>query len=140
MRKQRKHIVVSGKRYDEVILTEEECNDYANRWKNFVGLSDWAVNVRVLLRDKMELKGTQGEVWADTHKQVIAINILDPKDYSSNSLGFSMPQNMEKTIIHELKHVSLYPLKVKRKLLLDEEVYIEKQSHAFYELTQGRHP
>jgi hypothetical protein len=134
---ERKHVIISGKRFDEVILTQEQCNDYANRWKDLVGLKDWVVQVDIRRAERMLLNDAQGEVWADGYKQMANIHILDHVDFSCDA---GTLQNMEKTIIHELNHVSLYPFKLEDKLHLQEEVYIEKQSHAMYELTQGRLP
>lgn len=123
-----KQVVLSGRVFDEVIMTEQECRSFTDEWKDKLGLRDWVVSLRMARERDMPLEGTQACVRGDLNKRFIFLYVLHPEDYGDSIV----PQNMKKSILHELMHVVLYPLNIKKKLDVEEERIVEDVATALY--------
>jgi hypothetical protein len=132
-----KRVQFDRRTFDEVIFTLEEAQACADSWKNVLGLRDWFIRLEILRADDMPLKSSQGSVQGVRDKQFIHLCLLDPIDFQQHNTVLRVPQNMEKTIIHELLHVLLYPVKLSDELELEEEILVEKLSSALYGVPNG---
>ena len=71
-----------------------------NEWKNILGLTHWNIEVQIVHGD--EINNNQGQNDYSFIDEQSLIRIKRPEDY----YGY-FPQNMEKTLVHELLHLVL---------------------------------
>jgi hypothetical protein len=92
----------AGMKYfpQECILTLEELNKLCEEWKSVLGLENWNTSIKICRDDDME--GGAGHCHWVLPIQCADIKILDHVDWYKIIDHF--PQDMEKTIVHELLH------------------------------------
>lgn len=135
-KKQSKTVKYGDRTFDENLLTEKEATRAVEKWQNVLGIRDWGVNVRLARARDMPLPNAQGVIDATNKKCMATIYLLDSADYNPDCV---VPQDMEKTIVHELLHVLLKPLGISNDLDLEEEVLIEKLSSALIGVDRGHY-
>jgi len=83
----------------ECILTVKDLKELCEEWKQVLGLENWQVVIKICRDDDINSSGRCD--WVLTTRQV-SIKILDNIDWHKIVKGF--PQDMEKTLVHELLH------------------------------------
>jgi hypothetical protein len=84
------------------ILTLDELKELCAQWQEILRLQDWQVAVSISRARDFEGENACGECrWVLSRKEAL-IRILDPLDYSPNNV---FPQDMERTLVHELLHL-----------------------------------
>lgn len=79
-------------------------NEKLNLWQQRLELADWQISVVLVRRESLPPQTLGGIHW-DQIKKAAQIWVLDPADYQ---LAFeAMLDDMERTIVHELVHLSL---------------------------------
>ncbi|MFD1450845.1 hypothetical protein [Oceanobacillus sojae] len=91
----------------EVILTEEQLQEKLAYWQKILRLSDWIITVRIARERDMNLSGCAGEISWSLNNKAASIRILDEIDCPQDLM---YPQDMEKTLVHELLHLHLAPI------------------------------
>ena len=111
----------------EVILTEDELQQLCAEYQKVLRLQDWTIVVRVLRARDFELKDCVGECrWVLPRKEAI-IHILDPVDYPP---GDKFPQDMERSLVHELLHLHFAAISEKAERAgVDIDVELEQAFH-----------
>lgn len=80
---------------------EEEYQQLCHEWQKTLRLQDWDIVVRVCTHWGMSTN-CQGEVdWVVEKKKAI-VRLLDPAHCQPNK---AFPQDLEKTLVHELLHL-----------------------------------
>lgn len=98
---------------EPVILTEDELRDCCAEWQRVLGLQDWRVIVKLVrfAAYGSEQVSKAGEVKVNNEKREALIRITDPEDYALQcDADFEKPQDMERTLVHELLHLHFAPL------------------------------
>ncbi len=85
----------------ETILTEEELKALCVKYQKILRLQDWNIIVRIKRARDFDQECCGDVHWSLTRKEAV-IRILDHVDYDPDSI---YPQNMERTLIHELLHI-----------------------------------
>lgn len=86
----------------ECILTLDELKELCAKWQEILRLQDWNIEIRISRARDFEVENACGECsWVLPRKEAL-IRILDPLDYSPNHV---FPQDMERTLVHELLHL-----------------------------------
>lgn len=122
----------------EVILTEEQLQEKLAYWQKILRLSDWIITVRIARERDMNLSGCAGEISWSLNNKAASIRILDEIDCPQDLM---YPQDMEKTLVHELLHLHLAPVsecygKNEDIYSLFEEQAIESISHALVRVSR----
>lgn len=91
--------------YKEVILTEVELRQKCAEWQKVLRLEDWDVKVKLKRGRDLELGGAGECGWTIEKKQAL-IKITDSADYPPDCI---IPQDMERTLVHELLHLHFAP-------------------------------
>lgn len=86
-------------------ITTEQLRDLCAEWQARLGLQAWQIGIALAKHYEMELQ-CQGECSWTLDKLQAYIRILDPADYEPNE---TFPQDIEKTIVHELLHLMFAP-------------------------------
>jgi hypothetical protein len=123
-----------SRRFDEVILTQKQAETKCLEWQKILGIQDWAVIVSILRHDNMPIHDTAGSMTIRKLKNIGNMALLDPIDH----VNLAVPIDMEKTVVHELLHLVLSPLKIDDAQNDEEEVVIEKLSSALVALKRGQ--
>lgn len=95
---------------DAVILTQEQLEERLIWWQKVLRLQDWCVKVR-LARERDFCHPAQGESEWVLQTKVAIIRVLDSADYSPYCI---LPQDMEKTLVHELLHLHFAPFNTEK--------------------------
>jgi hypothetical protein len=77
-------------------------------WQKRLGLEEWNLSLRVVRQSQIDPDSWGTAEWYPESKTGV-INVLDPRDY--NLKGGNLKQDMECTIVHELVHIQVSPLK-----------------------------
>ncbi|UAK17567.1 hypothetical protein [Sporolactobacillus terrae] len=91
----------------ECILTADQLQDKLNYWQKKLRLQDWQIAISIVRARDFELEECQGECHWNIQSKLAWIHILDPVDYEPNK---AFPQDMEKTLVHELLHLHFAPI------------------------------
>jgi hypothetical protein len=108
-----------------MIPTSEYMQGVCCDWQRRLRLDDWAVWVSIKRQHQFRKKDRQGECKWDLWKKEAWINILDPQDYPDDAPG---PQDMERTLVHELLHLHLAAWQPEPETL--EDIMQEQAIHA----------
>lgn len=73
-------------------------------WQKALHLLDWEVKIRMVRA--RENDNNQGQVAFNLNKRQALITVMNPLDYDNPEF----PQDIERTIVHELIHLHLAPL------------------------------
>lgn len=90
----------------EVILSADQLKEKSDYWQKRLRLRDWEVAFSIRRARDMDLEDCQGECHWNIQSKLAWIHILDPVDYEPNK---EFPQDMEKTLVHELLHLHFAP-------------------------------
>ena len=82
-------------------MTNDELQMLCSEWQERLRLKHWDVALRIARASEFETKESQGECTWTLSTALAAIKILDPIDYPETPF----PQDMEKTLVHELLHL-----------------------------------
>ncbi len=88
------------------ILTQEALEERSAYWQKVLRLQDWNIQAVVVRRRDMELECVQGECEPQLSNKRATIRLLDPVDYLPDN---EWPQDMERTLVHELLHLHMEP-------------------------------
>lgn len=86
----------------EVILTEEQLKQKCAEWQKILRLQDWDVRTSIRRAADMKLKDANAEISVNVQHRLADITVLDPIDFGKFELN---PQDMEKSLVHELLHI-----------------------------------
>lgn len=127
------------KRRKRRVATIEVLRRWLRYWQKLLSLQDWEIVVRICAPDDMDNKEVQGEVEYQAHKKAAVVRLLDPRDYPPNP---SWPQDMERTLVHELVHLHFAEKTTDEKLTgpvfdLVEERVVNATSQALVDLRRS---
>lgn len=119
-------------------FTQEQLEDLCREWQERLRLQDWRVRIAISRQWEFENHEREGECDWQLDKKRAVIRILDPVDYPPNLV---VPQDQEKTLVHELLHLHGAPLGLPqdtaREIALEN--FIEFTAQALVELKrQGK--
>lgn len=81
-------------------------NALCTKWQRILRLQDW--DVKILFARGFDLTaGKQGTIEWVSKKKSAFVKILDPQDYEP---AIRWPQDVEKTVVHELLHLHYAPI------------------------------
>lgn len=92
----------------EVILTEEQLQEKLAYWQKVLRLSDWVISAKITRERDFSRGGRAGEIEWVIHNKTAAVRMLDSVDYPE---GLIEDQDMEQTLVHELLHLHLAPIR-----------------------------
>ena len=87
--------------------TQAQIDEALEYWQKVLRLQDWIVDVSIKRQSKMFTEDSQGSVHIVIDRKEAHIQLLDPEDYPN-----TWPQDHELTLVHELLHLHLEPLRV----------------------------
>jgi hypothetical protein len=91
----------------EVHLTHEEAETLCREWQETLRLQHWDVKVKIARGNGLDLPDSvQGRCQWVLTKHSAFIRLLDPVDWDKDILW---PQDMERTLVHELLHLHFAP-------------------------------
>ena len=93
----------------EYIYTEEQVKELCTEWQERLKLNRWDIDIKICHSSKFNNEGSEGEVNYVLSSGQAIIHILDPEDYPDSPF----PQDMERTIVHELLHLQFASFTVK---------------------------
>jgi hypothetical protein len=98
-------------------------------WQPALRLQHWLINVRY----ERHL-GSQGRVSYNLRSRTAVIRIIDPLDYEHENPNF--PQDVERTLVHELLHLHFAPLQTRDKSPEDlaEDQAVDALARSFVDL------
>ncbi|SRR6266498_655799 len=77
-------------------------------WQKRLGLEEWSLSLRVVRQGQIDPNAWGTAEWFPETKTGV-ISVLDPRDY--NLKGAFLRLDMECTIVHELVHIQVSPLR-----------------------------
>lgn len=89
----------------EVIYTEEQLREKCSEWQRILRLQDWDVRTSIVRERDMVTKDSNAEISVNVPHRLAQLRMLDPIDYSLDCLN---PQDMERSLVHELLHIHLW--------------------------------
>jgi hypothetical protein len=84
-------------------LTPESLQTRCAYWRQVLGLSHWEIAVKIVRERDMNSKGCSGENNFNLFDERALITLVDPVDYPDTPFE----QDMEKTLVHELLHITV---------------------------------
>lgn len=90
-----------------VYRSEHEAQLDCQWWQQILRLQDWDVKVRIVRSREMRYPDAEGECRINADLKRVVILLLDPQDYDDE-----WPQDHEATLVHELIHIHMVPLKI----------------------------
>lgn len=87
---------------NECVVSPEKLNILLVEWIDRLRLQEWNIVVDIYREKDFICEDSVGENSFNKSNAKSIIRILDPCDYSENT---RFPQNMEKTLVHELLHL-----------------------------------
>ena len=94
------------------LIKEEDIRDYLGKWIRILGLENWDIRAHVVRAEKMTLDGCAGENNYNEMARQSLIHLRDPMDWPEGEFEI----DMEKTLVHELLHLTFSLLDTKDKL------------------------
>jgi hypothetical protein len=94
---------------NEVILTEEQLRAKCAEWQKVLRLQDWDVRTSIVRRSVFTNAETNAEISVNVQHRIAQLRMLDPIDYDPLNVN---PQDMEKSLVHELLHIHLWTFTV----------------------------
>lgn len=88
-----------------VIYTEDELRAKCAEWQKILRLQDWDVRVSIVRENQMLTKESNAEINVNVQHKLARLRVIDPIDYHPDNLN---PQDMEKSLVHELLHIHLW--------------------------------
>jgi len=117
------------------LLTLEELKSRCTYWQRRLRLQDWTIFLDVQSAKDMKADDNDGEIQMLQVKRQAWITILDPADYPAHA---DEPQDMERTLVHELLHIHFTEIHQGRRLKriphVAEERAIDAISRALVEV------
>ena len=89
------------------IFTKEELEILCKEWQATLGMSEWEIAICISRDNDMSVSG-QGCNKVTPAKKIAFIYIVDPIDYPIYNESSIWPQDMERTLVHELIHIHMY--------------------------------
>lgn len=118
----------------EVILSPKELAVCVAKWQRILRLQDWDIRLRMARHSEMHLTNAAGEISIFDAKKIATVHVLHPEDFTL--MGVTAPvQDMEYTIVHELLHIHLHPMRARE---VDEEQAIHAMATALVQCYRGQ--
>jgi hypothetical protein len=120
-------------------LTQKQLDKMAAKWQHVLQLDDWRIYATAVRIDSLH-PGVAGESQQDKALQILLLHVLDPRDYAELArreedvpkAGKEIIEDIEDTVLHELMHLRLAPLRPDVKTQsLDEEMVVVRLTTAF---------
>ncbi|MBD8007456.1 hypothetical protein [Bacillus norwichensis] len=92
----------------EIIFTQAQLEQKLKEWQQRLRLQDWIIKVGIVREKQFCVADRAAEVVWTLEKKMASIRILDPLDYPEDCME---PQDMESSLVHELLHLHLAPLR-----------------------------
>jgi hypothetical protein len=89
----------------EVIYTDEQLLEKCLEWQKILRLQDWDVRISIVRQSGFTNAESNAEISVNVQHKLAQLRILDPIDYDHSSVN---PQDMERSLIHELLHIHLW--------------------------------
>lgn len=120
---------------EAVIYTKEKLRDKCAEWQKVLRLQDWDIKTSIERERDMKIANCNGVITINEEHRSATIRILDPLDYSPDE---PYPQDMEKTLVHELLHIHLIPMTkdYEGHLAVAEEQAINMMTSGYIELAR----
>ena len=118
-------------------LTLADVTDMVARWQRRLELQDWYVEVRFGRARELEGDWHAGLCTYELSQRWAKLTLREPGDYPPNA---TVPEDTERTVIHELLHLHFAPFHAKDGTPADvaQEQAINAISRAFVSLARGR--
>ena len=87
-------------------MTNEQLQALCREWQQVLRLQDWDVRCKFVRQREMTDSGCAGECRFQLEKKQAVIYVIDPIDWPPNC---AWPQDVEKTLVHELLHLHMAP-------------------------------
>jgi hypothetical protein len=84
--------------------TQRKVGRLLAEWQRMLRLQDWVIQVRIVRQEEFGSHEIQGDLSRNLERREAMVRLLDPVDYSPDSM---VPENMERTLVHELVHLLL---------------------------------
>ncbi len=115
-----------------VVLTEKQLHQCLAKWQKILRLQDWDIRLHLARHSEMHNGQASGEISVFDLKKIATIHILHMEDF--NLIGAAETQDMEYTLVHELMHIYLHPMKCRQ---VDEEQAVHRLATALVALSRG---
>jgi hypothetical protein len=113
------------------IVTNALVHDWLHVWQKRLRLEEWKIEVKIVRMWDLE-QGTLGHIdWSVPHKTAL-IKVLSPSDYELPA--DKIPADMELSIVHELVHLHLAALPLKKDSRTAEEQVVSMIADALVNL------
>jgi hypothetical protein len=121
---------------EDVVQTSQQfAEERLGVWKERLDLGEWQVSIVMTKRADLKPRTLGGIRW-DKGKKTAVISVMHPADYA---VGHEeMLKDMEETVVHELLHLKLSPLKKSEAARSSEEVAVNGIAGALLKLDRER--
>lgn len=88
----------------ETSVTQAQLDRWLRLWQQRLALQEWKIDARIVRQRDLNPDTLGNLKWTST-SHTAAIKVLDPRDYDMPAE--QIPQDIERTVVHELVHLEL---------------------------------
>jgi len=88
----------------QVAVSQSDVDRWLHVWQNRLALDEWKIEARIVRQNDLNPDTLGNLKWNSLH-HTATIKVLDPRDYDMPPA--QIPQDMERTVVHELVHLEL---------------------------------
>lgn len=99
---------IGGENVQPVILNDEQLQAKCEEWQKILRLQDWIVDLKISRERDFVTKDANAEISLNEQHKLAFVKILDPVDFDEDQFS---PQDMEKSLVHELLRIHFWPLR-----------------------------
>jgi len=120
-------------RNQQAIVTNSQVEEWLRVWQNRLNLDRWKVDIRIVRASELN-PDTLGHLKWNAADHTATIKVLNPVDYDLPAS--QIPQDIERTVVHELVHLQLSNLPRNGSKIVEEQVVVDI-TEALLQLERG---
>jgi len=117
----------------QVAVSQPDVDRWLRVWQTRLALDDWKIEARIVRQTDLNPDTLGNLKWNSLH-HTATIKVLDPRDYDMPAE--QIPQDMERTVVHELVHLELSVLPRDGSPKVEERV-VNRMTEALLSLDRG---
>jgi len=115
------------------VVSQIDVDRWLHTWQSRLGLEEWRIAARIVRQTDLN-PDTLGNLKWNSARRIATIKVLDPRDYDMPAS--QIPQDMERTVVHELVHLELSVLPREGSATVEERV-VNRMTEALLGLDRG---
>jgi hypothetical protein len=114
-------------------VSRDDLDRWVRLWQTRLALDEWKIEARIVRQNELNPDTLGNLKWNSLH-HTANLKVLDPRDYDMPAE--QIPQDMERTVVHELVHLELSVLPRNGSAKVEERV-VDRITEALLGLDRG---